>query len=246
MDTTSTEMVNVTNSDESLSQPDQKSTDKYYVLIVNSSSNRCVRLLSTARLVLLSLSIWQLVLILSSLFAILESVWRKPNELVIDDRKFYWLSFLEDILIFIWSTGSISTILTTEVFILTNEPGRKTVTKTTKQINNTSSFTMFGIFALILIIFEILLFTRSILFIINEDPSMLNGFGWQETSHLLTLSISRIICFLLWIFFMNSQLSLIPWSKDQFELSMEDPMTEEITLNPCSPIYIGRIRQINR
>lgn len=45
---------------------------------------------------------------------------------------------------------------------------------------------------------------------------------------------------------MNSQLSLIPWSKDQFELSMEDPMTEEITLNPCSPIYIGRIRQINR
>lgn len=44
---------------------------------------------------------------------------------------------------------------------------------------------------------------------------------------------------------MNHQLSLMQWSKEEFQLPMVDPLTEDITLNTYSPFYIGRIMPIN-
>ncbi|KAH9515814.1 hypothetical protein DERF_006588 [Dermatophagoides farinae] len=252
--TTKTDTVNATDLEKN--RHHQKLIDeKYYALIVNSSTNRTVRLINNAQYILLSLSIWQLVLIICNLYTILISIWRKRNQLVIYDRTFYWLSFLQNLFIFFWATGSISTIITTTIFMTTtksNDENRgekttKTTTTTiTKRTDNLSSFTMFGMFALILIVFEILLFYQLLLFISRTDnPLLLNGFGWQETSHLLILPISRIICFSLWIYFMNHQLSLMQWSKEEFQLPMVDPLTEDITLNTYSPFYIGRIMPIN-
>lgn len=152
-------------------------TDDMADVVVVQKTRRVSHLLSWAKYVLIYLSIWQLILITCQLLLTIGSSFRRRSTLPMGhDRHFYWLNFALTIPLIVWWVWSITAI---------------------RRRDNLTIITLLGLFALIFILFDIIILGRMVTF----GLSIAQGFNSMYCSLFLIFTFY----FFLFLFAQNYQ-----------------------------------------